>query len=308
MLRPMTSPPRLRPGDTVAVVAPSGPVPADRLDDGIAHLRDWGLDVQVMPHVRDTHAEHEYLAGSDTARAADFQEAWLDPDVRAVIAARGGYGAARMVDFVDWDALAATDPKVLVGYSDCTVLHQAVAARLRLVSLHGPMLGTVSFLKSEQAREHLRRTLFEPETAQTITGPRAHTLVGGTARGVTTGGCLSLLTTSVGVGATPPSAAGGIVLLEDIDERAYRIDSFLTHLLRAGWFDGAVGVVLGSWQDCEPVEPVVRDLLGPLGIPILGELGFGHGPDPITVPLGVSAELDASAGTLTLDHPALAPR
>lgn len=308
MLRPLISPPRLRPGDTIAVVAPSGPVPADRLDAGVAQLREWGLDVQVMLHVRDTHPELGYLAGTDDARAADFQEAWLDPDVHAIIAARGGYGATRMVDLVDWDALAATDPKVLVGYSDCTVLHQTVALHLGLVSLHGPMSGAWSFLKSEPAREHLRRTLFEPETTRTITGPLAHTLVGGTARGITTGGCLSLLATSVGSGATPPSAAGGIVLLEDVAEQAYRIDAYLTHLLRAGWFDGAVGIVLGSWQDCEPAEPVVLDLLGPLGIPILGELGFGHGPDPVTVPLGVSVELDADAGTLTLDHPALAQR
>ena len=308
MLRPLISPPRLRPGDTVAVVAPSGPVPADRLGDGVAHLRDWGLDVQVMPHVLDKHPDHAYLAGHDEARAADFQEAWLDPDVRAIVTARGGYGAARMVELVDWDALAATDPKVLVGYSDCTVLHQAVATRLGLVSLHGPMSGTMSFLKSEPAREHLRRTLFEPGSTQVLTGPDAHPLVGGTARGITTGGCLSLLTTSVGIGSTSPSAAGGLVLLEDIEEKAYRIDSFLTHLLRAGWFDGAVGIVLGSWQDCEPVEPVVLDLLGQLGIPILGELGFGHGPDPLTVPFGVTAELDADAGTLTLDHPALALR
>lgn len=308
MLRPLTSPPRLRPGDTVAVVAPSGPVHPQRLDDGVAHLRAWGLDVQVMPHVLDTHPRHGYLAGSDAARAADFQEAWLDPDVRAVLTARGGYGASRMVDLVDWDALAATDPKVLVGYSDCTVLHQAVATHLGLVSLHGPMSGTVSFLESPPAREHLRRTLFEPEATQTVAGPLAHTLVGGTARGVTTGGCLSLLATAVGRGTTQPSAAGGIVLLEDVDERAYRVDSFLTFLLRSGWFDGAVGIVLGSWQDCEPVEPVVLDLLGPLGIPIVGELGFGHGPDPLTVPLGVPVELDADAGTLTLDQPALALR
>lgn len=308
MLRPLSNPPRLRPGDTVAVVAPSGPVPAGRLDAGLAHLREWGLDVRVTPHVRDTHPGIGYLAGSDAARAADFQDAWLDPDVRAIITARGGYGAARMVDLVDWDALAATDPKVLVGYSDCTVLHQAVAARLGVVSLHGPMSGTASFLASARAREHLRRTLFEPETVSTIARAGAHALVGGTARGVTTGGCVSLLTTSVGIGGTPSSAAGGIVLLEDIDEQAYRIDSYLTHLLRAGWFDGAAGVVLGSWENCEPIEPVVLDLLGPLDIPILGELGFGHGPDPLTVPLGVMAELDASAGTLTLDHPALAPR
>ncbi|WP_369369759.1 LD-carboxypeptidase [Promicromonospora sp. Populi] len=305
MLRHLISPPRLRPGDTVAVVAPSGPVPAERLDAGVDRLLAWGLDVQVMPHVRDTHPVHGYLAGSDAARAADFQEAWLDPDVRAVVAAGGGYGAARMADLVDWDALAATDPKVLVGYSDTTVLHQAVAARLGLVSLYGPMPGSPSFLTSEPAREHLRRTLFEPEATHQITGPRAHALVGGTARGITIGGCLSLLAASVGAVSAQSSAAGGIVLLEDIGKRTSRLDSCLTQLLRASWFDGAVGVVLGSWQDCEPVEPVVRDLLGPLGIPILSDLGFGHGPDPLTVPLGVSIELDADAGTLTLDEPAL---
>lgn len=129
--------------------------------------------------------------------------------------------------------------------------------------------------------------------------------MGGTARGITIGGCLSLLAASVGAVSAQSSAAGGIVLLEDIGKRTSRLDSCLTQLLRASWFDGAVGVVLGSWQDCEPVEPVVRDLLGPLGIPILSDLGFGHGPDPLTVPLGVSIELDADAGTLTLDEPAL---
>ena len=96
------------------------------------------------------------------------------------------------------------------------------------------------------------------------------------------------------------------MLLEDVNEKAYRIDSYLTHLRRSGWFEGAAGVVLGSWADCEPAEPVVADVLGDLGVPILADLGFGHGDDPITVPLGVLAELDADAGKLTLDQPALA--
>src|SRR5690606_33090336 len=221
------------------------PAPAERLDGGVAHRRPWGLGAQLTPHGRDTHPVHGYLAGSAAARAADFQDAWLDPDVRAVIAVRGGYGAARMVDLTDWDALAATDAKVLVGSSDGTALHQAVGRHLGVVSLHAPMPGTAAFLASPAAREHLRRTLFEPDTACVLTGPRAHPLAGGTARGVTTGGCLSLLATTAGIGSPPPSAAGGLVLLEDVDEPTYRIDSFLTYLLRLGWFDGACGVVLG---------------------------------------------------------------
>jgi muramoyltetrapeptide carboxypeptidase len=129
--------------------------------------------------------------------------------------------------------------------------------------------------------------------------------VGGTAVGVTTGGCLSVLSMSV---ATPTAlkARGGLVLLEDINEQAYRIDSYVTHLRRSGWFDGAAAIVLGSWLDCEPAEPVVIDVLGDLGLPIVADFGFGHGDDPITVPLGVLAELDADAGKLALDQPALA--
>ncbi len=194
---------------------------------------------------------------------------------------------------------------MLVGYSDVTALQQAVAARLGVVTLHGPMSATRSFLDSPVAQEHLRTTLFEPESVQVLSPPAARPLVGGTAVGVTTGGCLSVLATSV---ATPSAstARGGLVLLEDLSEKAYRIDSYLTQLRRSGWFDGAAGVVLGSWADCEPAEPVVTDVLGDLGVPILGDFGFGHGADPITVPLGVLAELDADTGKLTLDQPALA--
>ena len=130
-------------------------------------------------------------------------------------------------------------------------------------------------------------------------------MVGGRATGVTIGGCVSVLSTSVATTAFT-GTRGGMALLEDVNEPAYRLDSYLTHLRRAGWFDGVAGIVLGSWAGCEPAEPVVVDVLGDLGVPILGELGFGHGPDPITVPLGVGADLDADAGTLTLELPALA--
>ena len=101
-----------------------------------------------MPHVRDVHPVHSYLAGDDAARADDFTAAWAAPDVRAIVCVRGGYGAQRMIDLVDWAALRAAEPKVLVGYSDVTALHQAVAARLGLVTLHGPMSGTGSFVSS----------------------------------------------------------------------------------------------------------------------------------------------------------------
>ncbi|MFF8841506.1 LD-carboxypeptidase [Streptomyces sp. NPDC015127] len=305
----MTRPHRLAPGARVAVVAPSGPVPGDRLDAGLDILRGWGLDPVVMPHVRDTHARLGYLAGSDEARARDLTEAWCDPSVSAVICARGGYGVQRMVDLVDWAAMRAAGPKVFVGYSDVTALHEAFAVRMGLATLHGPMTGAVTFLKDARTQESLRATLFEPESVRTVEGlPEARTMVPGKASGVTLGGCLALLAADVGTPHARPSARGGLLLLEDVGEEDYRIDRMLTQLLRSGWLAGVAGVLLGSWAECGPYEQVravLLDRLGDLGVPVVEEFGFGHGETGLTVPLGVRATLDADARTLTLVEPAL---
>jgi muramoyltetrapeptide carboxypeptidase len=302
-LRP---PRRLRAGDRVAVVAPSGgPVPKDRLDAGCEIIRRWGLEVVIAAHATDRHERLEYLAGSDADRAADFQAAWCDRSISAVICARGGYGVQRIIELLDWSAMAAAEPKALVGYSDITALHSAVATQLGVVTLHGPMVSSAQFIDDARTAHLLRQTLFEPQSARVLTSSTAHTLIAGRARGVTIGGCLSLLASELGTSTGLPSAAGAIVLLEDLGERAYRIDGYLTHLLRAGWFADVAGVVLGSWKDCEPVDELMRDRLGPLGVPIIAELGFGHGDSALTVPLGVPAVMDADAATLTLDLPAL---
>ncbi|OIJ88294.1 S66 peptidase family protein [Streptomyces colonosanans] len=307
-MTPLTRPPRLAPGARVAVVATSGPVPEERLAAGLDILRGWDLDPVVAPHVLDRHPGFPYLAGRDADRAADFQAAWCDPDVSAVLCARGGYGAQRIVDLLDWEALRAAGPKVLVGFSDITALHEAFAARLGLVTLHGPMAAGVDFLKSTRAQEHLRATLFAPETVRAITSSGV-TLVPGRARGVTLGGCLSLLASELGTPHARPGARGGLLLIEDVGEEAYRIDRILTQLLRSGWLDGVAGIALGSWKGCGPYEqlrPVLIDRLGGLGVPVVEEFGFGHGQDALTIPFGVEGELDADAGTLTLDVPALA--
>lgn len=304
----LVRPPRLAAGARVAVVAPSGPVREERLAAGLDILRAWELDPVVAPHVLDRHAAFPYLAGSDADRAADFQAAWCDPEVSAVLCARGGYGAQRMVDLLDWDALRAAGPKVLVGFSDITALHEAVAVRLGLVTLHGPMVSAVDFLKNTRAQDHLRATLFEPESVMTITSPGV-ALVPGRARGVTLGGCLSMLASELGTPHARPGAAGGLLMIEDVGEEAYRIDRILTQLLRSGWLDGVTGLVFGSWEGCGPyalLRDVLTDRLGGLGIPVVEEFGFGHGEGALTIPLGVGAELDADAGTLTLDAPALA--
>lgn len=305
----LTRPPRLTPGARVAVVATSGPVPPGTLESGLEVLRGWDLDPVVMPHVLDEHPAFGHLAGTDEARAGDLERAWCDPAVSAVICARGGYGAQRMVDLVDWAAIRAARPKVFVGYSDVTALHEAFAVRTGLSTLHGPMPATAAFLKDTAAQESLRATLFEPESVMTL-GPGAGggALLPGRASGITLGGCVSLLAAGLGTPHARPSARGGLLLIEDVGEEAYRLDRILTQLLRSGWLDGVAGVGLGSWEDCGPYEEVralLLDRLSGLGVPVAEKLGFGHGPGSSTVPLGLPAVLDADAGTLTLNVPAL---
>ncbi|MGW6790360.1 S66 peptidase family protein [Streptomyces chartreusis] len=304
---PLVRPARLAAGARVAVVAPSGPIPEERLQAGLDVLRGWDLDPVVAPHVLDRHGEFDYLAGTDADRAADLQGAWCDPSVDAVLCARGGYGVQRMIDLLDWDAMAAAGPKVFVGFSDITVLHEAFARRLGLATLYGPMAAGIDFIKNARAQEHLRATLLDPESVRTITSAGS-ALVPGRARGVTLGGCLCLLAAETGTPHARTSARGGLLCLEDVGEETYRLDRYLTQLLRAGLFDGVRGVLLGSWQACEPQERVralLLDRLGGLGVPVVEEFGFGHCEGALTIPFGVSAELDADAGTLALDEPAL---
>ncbi|MFF4801155.1 LD-carboxypeptidase [Streptomyces sp. NPDC001351] len=306
-MRDLLRPARLAPGARVAVVAPSGPVPEERVQAGLDVLRGWDLDPVVAPHVLDRHGAFDYLAGTDADRAADLQAAWCDPSVDAVLCARGGYGAQRMVDLLDWEAMRAAEPKVFVGFSDITVLHQAFANRLGLVTLHGPAAAGIDFIKHARAQEHLKATLFAPETVRTLVSDGT-ALVGGRTRGVTLGGCLSMLASDLGTPHAHDGARGGLLLIEDVGERAYRIDRMLTQLLRSGWLDGVTGIALGSWAKCGPYEDVravLVDRLGGLGVPVVEEFGFGHCEGALTIPFGVTAELDADAGTLTLDEPAL---
>lgn len=304
-LKPLRRPRRLVPGDRVAIVAPASPFPAGSLDAGLAVLRGWGLDPVVMPHADTTTG---LFAGLDRDRADDFTEAWADPSFAAVIAARGGYGSQRMLDLVDWERLQGVEAKAFVGFSDMTALHEAIALRLGVATLHGPMPSWSRFAVDTEMQEHLRQSLFEPERVQKIASPTAAPLVGGTATGITVGGTLTLLAAGIGTAEHRDDLAGGLLLLEDVGEAPYRLDRAVTQLQRAGWLDGLAGIVLGSWNDCGPY-PAVREVLferfGGLGVPVVEEFGFGHCPGSLTIPLGLKATLDADAGTLHFGEPAL---
>jgi muramoyltetrapeptide carboxypeptidase len=232
--------------------------------------------------------------------------AWTDPGVSAVFCARGGYGAQRMLDRLDWPTLAAAGPKVLVGFSDVTALHQAFASRLGLSTLHGPVVTSLG-AGDEESREHLRAMLFDPVAGTSLTPAPARTLVPGRGEGVLVGGNLALVAAEVGTATSWP-AAESIVVLEDVGEEVYRLDRLLTQLSRSGWLDRARGVVLGQFTDCgspESLADLFTDRLGSLGLPLLMDAPFGHAARNLAFPFGVPAVLDAGAGTLQLRAAAL---
>jgi muramoyltetrapeptide carboxypeptidase len=299
MGHPSRPPAPLRPGDTVAVIAPSGQVDPDRLRLGGKVLESFGLTVALGEHVLDRTGG--YLAGTDAARAGDFSRAWRDADVSAVICARGGYGAMRMLDLVDWDGLAGMPPKLFVGASDVTALHEAIGSRLSVATLFGPMVATAAVAQAEEwSMAAYRAALFGEWSGMCVYAEEPAVLSPGSTSGITAGGNLSLLAATVGSGTSRP-AAEAILLLEDVREEPYRIDRLLTQLHRSGWFDQVAAVALGTWTDCgDPaaVEDVLRDRLCPLGVPVLGGFPFGHGTRQASIPLGVKAVLDTETAAL----------
>lgn len=286
------------------MVAPSGPVDGERARAGVALLSSWGLDVQFAPHALSRHDRLSYLSADDDARAEDFTQAWTDPAVRAVWAARGGYGVQRMVDRIDFDALRAAGPKHLIGFSDITALHSRIGRELDQVTVHGPVAGSVAQLSDAATRQQLHTAIMErPRSGLGLC--EGTPVIDGAVEGVLVGGNLSLLAADVGI--EPPPTRPSILLVEDIDERGYRVDRMLTQLRRSGWLDGVVGLVVGTLSDPDDaclVDRVVIDRLAELGRPMIIGAGVGHGLRNLALPLGAAVALAGSLasgrGSLTL--------
>jgi len=302
----------LRPGDRLAVLCVSGPVDPGSLAAGLDAVRSAGLVPVTYPSLTDAGTMRPYLAGDDAMRAADLRAALTDPGIAGILFARGGYGAQRTLEAMDWTgldlpgSLCSTSPKVLAGYSDVTAVLEAVAVKLGWASLFSPTVA----IRNDAARHSfgsLLRMLTRPAETTAIRYPQAVTVVPGTARGVTVGGTLSLLVSSLGTGTSRP-ARGGILLLEDVNEEPYRVDRMLTQLRRSGYLDGVAGIITGRFHECGPAD-LIRDILaerlGTLAVPMLAGADVGHGGPFQTFPLGIAAELDAGQAALRLLDPPL---
>ena len=302
----LARPRALKAGDRVAVLSVSSPVDPEALNAGLDALRFAGLDPVTYPSAHDPGTMRLYLAGDDVMRADDLRSALTDPGIAGILVARGGSGAHRTLEAMNWDGLAGMPPKVLAGYSDVTAVLEAVAVRLGWASVFGPNIA-ISEGASHYSFGSLLRTLMRPEHATVVEYPRAVTVVPGLARGVTTGGTLSLLVSSLGTGTSRP-ARGGILLLEDVNEEDYRIDRMLTQLRRSGYLVGVAGIVAGTFTGCGPpeaIQDILAERLGDLKVPMIAWANVGHGGPFQAFPYGIAAELDAGAATLRLLEPPL---
>jgi muramoyltetrapeptide carboxypeptidase len=302
-MTPFLIPPRLALGDTIGLVAPaSSTEKPERIDEVIAHLQTQGFAVKAGANLR---RRTGYLAGGDAERAADLHAMFADPGVKAVFALRGGYGSCRILPLVDYELIRA-NPKPFVGYSDITALHQAILVQAGLVTYHGPNANEAFQPGNNVA---LRRALMDPVAKGIIFsrekkgGESIVSEMPGLAVGPLLGGNMTCLLRLIG---TPyaPGFTDAVLFLEDIGEKAYRIDGMFTQLRLAGVLDRIGGLVLGRFDHPDPEEQVridtfLREEARRIGKPCISHAPIGHFPQQTVVPVGMQVELYAEAGRLT---------
>lgn len=308
---------RLVPGDVVGLIDPASatwePIDVDIVEDTLAAL---GLAAKRGVHLLDRRGS---LAGTDRDRAADVMAMFTDPTVKAVLPVRGGWGCARILPHLDFEAIRR-NPKVLVGYSDLTALILALHAKTGLIAFHGPN-GASEW--NATSADWFTRVVLRGE-AVTFANPRekgdtlaqtefrTKTIVPGMARGRLLGGNLSVLTALLG---SPylPDFRGAILFLEDVNEAPYRVDRMLTQLALAGVLRSVAGVVWGTCRECEPdagfgsltIPDLLDDHVKPLGVPAWRGALIGHIDSQFTLPIGADVEIDAAAHTIRMLAPAV---
>ena len=291
--------PPLRPGAHLAVIAPAGPPKPGRWEPVEGWLRERGYTATLLPSCFGP-PPLEFLAAPDPVRIGDVHEAFAHPRYDAVLALRGGSGCIRLLDGIDLGLLAASR-KLLIGYSDLTVLH-ALRTRAGIPSLHAPMPASDWGLPGAEAdTDALFERLARGWRAGDVVGQAApHALSrGGRARGRLIGGNLAMFCALLG---TPylPDVDGALLFVEDISEEPYRVDRMLSQLRLSSVLDRIAGLVVGSFSGAESPDAVLADHLPKLRCPVLAGWPAGHGQPNRPLPLGVMAEMDVAAGTLTL--------
>jgi len=306
-LRHLQRPPSLKKGDTVAIVSPAGAMRAehlDLLDRGTTLLTELGLRPRIDPEV---YQRHLYMAGRGHERAEHLMSLFLDPEVKGILTARGGYGSSRILSLLEPDVFRK-NVKVFVGSSDITSLHLYLLETAGMVTYYGPNVASPQFARGLKSMtiESFRNALIRGEAIGEV---KCNVLREGTGKGPVIGGCLSNLVTLIG---TPfqPDTEGCILFLEDVGEAPYRIDRMLTHLRSAGILKGIQGIVFGEMVGCDLENrekgllwKAIDDALEGINIPIVYDLPAGHGKDCLTIPLGLEGIIDGNKGMAIFREP-----
>ena len=310
MAKLLQKPKALHPGDLVQIVAPASNLKADYLARGGAELTALGYRVKYDPTILE---KDRYTAGTDERRRRELMDAFTDPEVAAVWAARGGYGVMRLLPLLDEDLLRA-NPKIFIGYSDMTALQLYLYNRFGWVTFHGPMAAKdLAGGEAHYDKTTLLKALTKPEPMGEIVGVGTEMLHrGATVSGRLVGGCMSLLAAMM---CTPDEldTSDAILFLEDTGTRPYQLDRLIQQLRLAGKFESVRAIVFGEMSDCfqhteqgYTLQEVLRDLTAELRLPVLFGLRSGHSKvGNLTLPLGVMATLDGERGTLKIEEAAV---
>lgn len=295
-----TKPPRLKPGDTIGIVAPAGPFDPEKFMKGKTVLESMGF---YTFHDDGIYRQHGFLAGTDIQRADQVNRLFADPTVQAIFCARGGYGSMRILSFLDFETIQ-THPKIFLGFSDISALLSVFYDRCSLVTFHGPVVTTLTNA-TEKTLTALQAALTSSEALE-MTLEDGKVIKPGVGSGLVTGGNLTTLCHLVGT-SYAPNLKEKILLLEDVREMPYRIDRMLTQMKLAGCFDGIAGIILGAFKECGHLNEIVDifdNIFEDADIPILAGFDLGHGEDNLTIPMGLGATLDTKNKKLLFHEPA----
>lgn len=287
------SPKPLNSGDTIGVMSPSSPFMPGAIDGGIRYLQEKGFKLKFGKHMNDAQ---RFLAGKDVERVSDFMNFIRDPEVKAIVATRGGQGSQRLLPFLDYDVIRA-NPKILMGFSDTTALQNGLFAKTGLISYSGYVLT----IAPNPLIEHSLMSCLKGEPYHIHEGKAVHS---GVVEGILVGGNVSLLCALIG---TPyqPNFEGKILLLEDVGVEPYNLDRLLSHLDLAGVFDQVAGIVMGEFDRCVsrlPYEGTVDDVINEWSsrfkVPCLKDFPYGHGERRCVLPIGKKIKLDVHASAV----------
>jgi len=313
----MIKPQRLEAGDTVALVTPAFQAFPWKVRFAKERLEAQGLQVHIPSTLMNRDG---YFAGTVEEKVAEIHNAFADPDIKAIMAVRGGFGCARLLKWLDYDLIAA-NPKIILGYSDITSLLLAIYSKTGLCTFHGP---TAGYPLPDFSSHYLHEVLFEGE-AVTYENPhrparddlistafRPYTITPGVTRGRLMGGNLTVLSSLLGTPFLPEEWENVILFLEDIHEESYSIERMLCHLDLAGVLPAVKGVILGSFNDCYhrafqslDVDTILESNIAALGVPAYSNAMIGHQEEIFTLPIGAEVELDATKCTFRLLEPAV---